>query len=627
MKRILLILALLLSGISVSAQRKVLKECTLHYDIEDFPVRENGDMIKVEVVPNMYMIPFRDNDMPELPRFDYTIYEGNSHDDIEFDWEINSLEKIVFKENVDISIMHPTKLQSFSGWSKFEDFEGYNKNLIDVRKDLRFIVLWVTPFEYDPNTRTLYFIKDIDLTVRIYNKTSKRDSRKIIPHENNKNLIIRESAEPNVIKPGLDTGMDLIDDYSYPNGFDYLIVTSNALKDTYIPLLEWKKQKGLKVKLLTVEEIDKTYEGNDRQEKIKNCIAYHQRADGLTYVLLGGGSKTIPSRGCYGQVKIGEKESLTDYSIPSDLFYACTQETLNWDGNGNGIYGEADDGCDLTSYVAVTRVPLETVSETEAFISKLMEYEKFGMASGNNNILLTGAKMYWTQNGKSDAELNGNHVADMGINDKWEGGIVRKFDTSDKGYTLNSTFIANELSKGYAFMDVQSHGERANWVFPYDERFGKKNNNTPITNPGFTIVTSNACDVNAFDQSLNSSDPCLSQYLIGDPNNGVVAFYGCSRNGLGSPTIGERGYAQLFEGAFYGNLFSNPEENKSFGKIIGLSKRIFSKKASGTNFFRWLQFCMNPIGDPEMPIYVTKPKEFDSVKIIRRVGTWNTMYR
>ena len=194
MKRILLILALLLSGISVSAQRKVLKECTLHYDIEDFPVKEKGDMIIVDVVPDIDMLPFYDNDLPELPRFLYKVYEGDFYDELEFDWEINSLEKVIFKENVDIATMLPTKPHDFSECVKFEDFDEYNKILINVDRNYGTIRLWVTPFEYDQNTRTLYFIKDIDLTVRINNKTS----RGIIRYktEPNRTIIIKTTKLP-----------------------------------------------------------------------------------------------------------------------------------------------------------------------------------------------------------------------------------------------------------------------------------------------------------------------------------------------------------------------------------------------------------------------------------------------
>lgn len=103
----------------------------------------------------------------------------------------------------------------------------------------------------------------------------------------------------------------------------------------------------------------------------------------------------------------------------------------------------------------------------------------------------------------------------------------------------------------------------------------------------------------------------------------MVAFYGCSRKGIGSQTEGEIGPSQMYEGVFYSILFNNENENKSFGKIAGLSKKAYKERADGTNFFRWLQFGINPIGDPEMPIYVTKPKKFDSFKV-RRNGA---MYR
>ena len=641
MKRLLIFMTLLAMMIPFGMRGEIVKECDLHYDMSDFIIEEKDSMVDVTVVPNLDLIPYMDYDMPYLPKFGKTVMKGKSSGCYDVEFNVEHAEKIIVKEDVDIATLYPLDENGYLMRNKRIKFDRFDKNdstvwpLAYINFYYSTIVLWTSPFQYDEETRTLYFIPDIHATLRIHPKETTESDLNIIIYprevnvmEGNKEKVSQEEESMDDISlymviPWGDRGIEVdAENFSTPLGFDYLLITTNDMKDAYQPLIDWKRQKGLKVKVLTTEEIGADYEGKTLYEKIKACISKYYYNEGTVYVLLGGSSKKVPSPPCYGKLNMGDGETLVDRSIPADLYYACIKDKVGWDSNGNGILGESEDECELTSHVGVTRIPLDTQDEVSAFITKLLKYEKTGHVASDFDILLTGAEMYWNKGGQSDAEINGNYVAQIGITPYWTGSIQRKFDTSGDGYNVNSRFIADEFSKGHAFIDVQTHGEPANWILSNGSRFGKKTNSTSIKNVGSTIVTTNACEVNAFDKS-SSSNPCLSQYLIGDADSGVVAFYGNSRKGIGLPESGKTGISQLFEGSFYGMLFKNPEENKSLGKIVGLSKRIFMENASTANVFRWLQFGMNAIGDPEMPIYVTQPKVFDTIKV-RRKGD---MYR
>ena len=58
---------------------------------------------------------------------------------------------------------------------------------------------------------------------------------------------------------------------SYSDNFDvdYLIITSNSLKSSLEPLSLWKSQKGSKSHIVTIEEINKTFNGDNIHEKNK----------------------------------------------------------------------------------------------------------------------------------------------------------------------------------------------------------------------------------------------------------------------------------------------------------------------------------------------------------------------
>lgn len=162
-------------------------------------------------------------------------------------------------------------------------------------------------------------------------------------------------------------------------------------------------------------------------------------------------------------------------------------------------------------------------------------------------------------------------------------------------------------------MDVQSHGEISDWVLSSNSKFPESCLEV-VRNSGSTIITTNACHVNAFDKTGANTRPCLSKRLIGDAHNGVIAFWGSSREGIGSDNLSSLGVSQLYETAYYSKLFQNPEENKNFGEVVADAKASFSKLSQSPNVYRWLQFSMNPIGDPEMPIFVGIPDFFNSVK-------------
>jgi hypothetical protein len=102
---------------------------------------------------------------------------------------------------------------------------------------------------------------------------------------------------------------------------DYLIITPEMfLKDTHSQGLHsfifLKKEKGLKVKTLTIEKIKTDFSGSDLQEKIRAAIQQVYQNEGISYMLLvGNGYSSTPTRTL--------KVNLPEGNIPSDFYYAC----------------------------------------------------------------------------------------------------------------------------------------------------------------------------------------------------------------------------------------------------------------------------------------------------------------
>ena len=156
--------------------------------------------------------------------------------------------------------------------------------------------------------------------------------------------------------------------------FDYLLVTTAALTNSFQPLVEQKIADGLSVKVETVENILAGYSGVDDAAKLRTFITYAYTNWNTTYVLLGGDISTVPYRQAYANVG-GD----VDATMPCDLYFACLDGSWNSDGDNN--WGEPTDGegggdVDLLAEVYVGRAPVDNAAEVAYFIGKTLSYEQ-----------------------------------------------------------------------------------------------------------------------------------------------------------------------------------------------------------------------------------------------------------
>lgn len=174
--------------------------------------------------------------------------------------------------------------------------------------------------------------------------------------------------------------------------------------------------------------------------------------------------------------------------------------------------------------------------------------------------------------------------------------------------------IQEQLSKGYAFVDVITHGGQNAWGTESTD-FYTSNEANDLENKGYTIITTSSCLTNAFDYTKElNADPCLSESFIRNNNSGVIAYWGCSREGWDN--YGNTpGTSSQYTSQFYENLFSHKDNDKNFGYISALAKSYFINSSKINSSYRWVQLGLNAVGDPEMPIYTDTPKEFNDAKI------------
>lgn len=122
-----------------------------------------------------------------------------------------------------------------------------------------------------------------------------------------------------------------------------------------------------------------------------------------------------------------------------------------------------------------------------------------------------------------------------------------------------------------------------------------------LTNgPRYSILYTIGCWPAAFDYD------CIAEHFISNPSGGGVAFIGNSRYGLGSPGNPGYGYSDRFDHTFYRFLFA--ENVYNIGAALFLDKASYVPRAQQANVYRWCEYEINLLGDPEMPIWTDTPR-------------------
>ena len=595
-------------------QREV-KTINLKFEISDFNMDYNAAGA-LEISTYKHIASYGDNvNEPGLPLISVNVLvrDNQSYKGL----EVNSATTTI-NENVDVApnpIVVPTDYCSDN--LPIREPPQYEKktypmscacyvgtSVMDGYTILNFLV---SPFEYDAEEKSLYFHEEITLGILLgesLERTITSHRKGYNMHEIVRSLVVNPDDMEEVRQTRSITATDTIE--------KYIIITSSTLAPAFQALAQWKRTKGYDTEIITIEDVMANYAGATTQLKIKSCLYDQYLNHNLKYALLGGDDSVVPVQGCYA--KAGN-DSI--FNMPTDLFFSCFNGNFIWDADGDGVYGETTDSINMAPSIFLTRLPVRSSTDVEAIVSKLLTYERMPTANGwNNNILMAGCKLdgFYPDSTKSDAEAQGDEMYKSYIQPYWPGTRYKFYDTytdfpGGATYELNYLHLLEQLQRGYTFFDMATHGNSSFW---YTESGPFFNASAQIlNNTGFTVITTIACSTNAFDDAYA---PCLSEAFIRNANSGVIAYLGCSRKGWG--TIGNvLGASWRYEGIFYQNLFSSEYQNNHFGAIAASAKVARINYSRSNNPNRWVQFGLNPIGDPEMPIYTTTPMEFTNSQV------------
>lgn len=607
------------------------KEVRISLDMKDFFLNWNNE--NVYITTSKYLCSYSGNTHePALPLIAVNILIGKN--DV-YDNFSDSIDEQEIAKNIRIvNNMEeiPTGTIGYLSESISSDYsrDSYPDEIIKYVgthevDGYRYVSFLISPFRYNNINKTLFFEKNILICLNTHeiNRTrGKVDLQCRASQDRIRDLVVNKE-DISLLYP--------MDETCQPQSgrtitqYDYIIITNNSLKQTFMRLADWKMKKGIRTTVLTTEEIYSNYSGNTNQQKIKTALKYYyDNCSKLKYALLGGDVDVVPTQMCVVKYL---PNSNTRYvkNCPVDLFYADFL-TMDWDGNGNGIYGETNEVSSPNPQIAITRAPVSSVIDAENFVNRIIEYESNpNVEDWANNILMCGSKLgnYYEYNGvtMSDTHYKGERFYTENIAPYWIGNKISFFDTGTDfpdgaDYDFVPQNIQKELSKGYTFINIDTHGSPSSWAtegYEYLVPYADTLNNT-----NQSIIITTACLTNAFD----SISKCLSEAFVRNQNSGIVSYFGCSRYGWYNNSQYTQGTSSKVNAELYKILFGGNVKN--FGEVVRYTKEnILPFCGTYDTPYRWLLFGLNPLGDPEMPIFTSIPQKFSNVSISFSNGILN----
>lgn len=480
------------------------------------------------------------------------------------------------------------------------EFTG--SHISDGYKYLSFVV---SPFRYDAVDRKLYLNKSIKLEVN-----TSRAAKYIKSNYNSPGHNMRDAIRKLVVNGDeLDklyekTPARLDSSVSHP--YEYIIVTCDSLKPVFEKLAWWKTIKGIRGKVITVEDCYDEYPYDSQQLAIKKVLMGYYN-NGMAYALLAGDTYIVPTQICSFYTDTND--------TPCDLYYACLDGDITWDSNGNNVYGELWDHADFRPEYFVTRTSVASQSDANVFVDRIIGYESAPKLEGwTKSMLSCGNKRHNNveKNGKliSDSQWEGEEVYENSVQPFWgDGTLFELFDTytshpDTSNYAASAEHLQIELEKGYTFVDEFSHGWINGWGSLEDDTFYSIDNAFALVNNGYTVITSIACYTNAFDKNLNDTI-CLSEAFMRNPDSGILAYFASARNGYPN-------YTYKIDEKFYNFLLSG--NDKRFGRAATLAKMYISGSVYNNTYHK-LEMSLHGMGDPEMPIFTDIPQKIGNVNV------------
>jgi hypothetical protein len=460
------------------------------------------------------------------------------------------------------------------------EFRGYN-----------ILVLMLYPVQYIPKTGDVFYYPSMQITVNLAHQHQQHSLYRALPQDSNE--LTSKIQNPSVI----ESYQHLVPKSLIFDQYDLLILTTDELKNGFVPLAEQHNQTGTRTIIRTLSDV-----GGTSAEDIREYLRLVYLTMGIRYVLLGGDAESIAAKMLWVE---GMDENVTLYEtfMPSDLYYACLDGPYNSDGDEK--WGEPNDGengsdVDLIADVYVGRACVDTIEDVNNFVHKTVEY----LSLSPNETYLGDATFAGEYLGDYGIASYGGTTLDQLINGSSENGFTTVgipasiyhidklydelypgFDPDNPGGTgWPKQEIIDRINNGVHFINHDGHA-----YYEYNMRMNTGDVNELTNDHNFCFVYSQGCMSGGFD-----TGDCIAEYFTVKNMHGAFAGIWNARYGF-FWSYSTDGDSQRYHRQFWDAVFG--ENIRELGRANHDSKEdnLFLIQRS---CMRWVYYETNLFGDP-----------------------------
>ncbi|MCD4797165.1 MAG: T9SS type A sorting domain-containing protein [Candidatus Cloacimonetes bacterium] len=500
---------------------------------------------------------------PSLPRFSKLIAIPNTGN---VSLEISNIEDEIITE-MDIYPCQPLQNENEKQLFSFrKDTEFYSGSKVfplnfaeldspAILRDHRIVNVTINPFQYNPKTKELRIIKNMDISVNCSGNAginAKTTNRKV-------SRSFSSLYSSSILNYGSVSSRN--DDIQHPC-YLFIYPDDASVESNLQYLLDWKHQKGFEVVAVSTLETGTTL------NSIKAFIqdAYDNWENPPEFICLvgdAGGNYSIPTGHLDGGPFNGE----------GDQFYTLLE------------------GDDILADVFLGRLSFNSITELQTIISKILHYEKEPYLENTNwydSALLVGDPTYsgpscidTKQSIKEMIDVNAPNISCTEVYDTSQGSWVSQMN--------------NSLNNGVSYFNYRGFANMSGWDNYYIDN---------LTN-GFMlpVVVALTCNTGNFEGTID----CISERFLkaGSPStpNGAIAAI-CTATGLTHTCFNNIVDAGIFYGIFSDNIYH-------MGGALNRGKLnlYINYPGNPSNHVNQFSYWNNLMGDPGMEIWTGIPQE------------------
>ena len=403
-------------------------------------------------------------------------------------------------------------------------------------------------------------------------------------------------------------------DAADPNA-DVLLITPDDLAEAWEPFADWKTRLGKRTKILTIAQIEEEYQGDDIQQKIRNCCLEHIDYHGTKWIILGGDSRPDERGGVPDRDTKHANNFVRHEDIPTDVYYVSEQD---WDADSDGVYGEWEDDADAIAYTnaqaTIGRIPVRTAEDVAAYTAKIIGYESRYPTDDFAQIFVytcpeSGAyrKLTTSRNLLTAAWQQGSLVDFFAHRTPWDIDSPGDFALSPDNWIE----MINGRTAGK--MHMHGHGFLPLWALEPPQGAVTATHVEKLSNEdAYLAMTTVSCFTGQFD---GEQDPSITESMLRHPLGGAVLIIAPAREGVPAFHDPARDFPLMMsEGKMDGTTETMTRfwgfaltQNMTAGEAFRAAKIELTDDAEKTAIYHFVQCELNLLGDPTLDLRAKNP--------------------